>query len=103
MSAAPVSEQALVAAVRAFFWRAVRSDKFKAEQRELIRAELGELTKDVPHYEGTWCDGSTYERSACVTFDGSLWIALEHTDARPGRDSTWRLCVKRGRDGKDAR
>jgi hypothetical protein len=35
--------------------------------------------------------------------DGSLWAALEpNKGMKPGPSASWKLCVKRGRDGRDA-
>lgn len=52
---------------------------------------------------GVWKEG-TYQHGDAVTWAGSFWIAQRATDAKPDSpDSGWRLAVKRGRDGKDAR
>jgi hypothetical protein len=40
-----------------------------------------------------------YDANDAVTFGGSLWIANVRTNSRPETDDTWRLAVKRGRDG----
>jgi len=51
---------------------------------------------------GVFKEGSAYQRGDAVTWAGSLWIAQKDTDSKPdGRESGWRLAVKRGRDGKD--
>lgn len=52
---------------------------------------------------GVFKDGQGYEPGDGVTWAGSWWIAQEKTESKPGTDSTWRLAVKRGRDGKDAK
>jgi len=52
---------------------------------------------------GVFKDGQTYEPGDGVTWAGSWWIAQEKTESKPGTDPTWRLAVKRGRDGKDAK
>jgi integrin beta 3 len=51
---------------------------------------------------GVHKQGATYERGDGVTFQGSYWIAQRETTAKPGEDDSWRLAVKKGRDGKDA-
>jgi hypothetical protein len=52
---------------------------------------------------GVWKEG-TYQHGDAVTWAGSLWIAQRDTDAKPDvADSGWRLAVKKGRDGKDAK
>lgn len=46
----------------------------------------------------------SYQPGDGVTWGGSYWIAQEETKAKPDSpDSHWRLAVKRGRDGKDAK
>jgi integrin beta 3 len=53
---------------------------------------------------GVYKAGETYEPGDAVTWGGSLWIAQRATDAKPDTpDSGFRLAVKRGRDGKDAK
>jgi hypothetical protein len=47
-------------------------------------------------YVGIWRDGHEYQRGNFVTIDGSLWHCEQPTRSRPGRDSTWRLAVKKG-------
>ncbi|MGJ0236979.1 hypothetical protein ACQEPB_00460 [Novosphingobium fluoreni] len=53
---------------------------------------------------GVYSAGKQYEHGDAVTWAGSLWIAQRSTDAKPDSpDGGWRLAVKRGRDGKDAK
>lgn len=53
-----------------------------------------------PLYQGIWKAGN-YMRGDQVTSDNQQWIAMRDTDKEPGTiDSGWRLCVKKGRDGK---
>lgn len=53
---------------------------------------------------GVYKPGVLYRKGAAVTAQGSLWIAQADTRERPGDGSTsWRLAVKKGRDGKDLR
>lgn len=53
---------------------------------------------------GVYQTQEKYEKGDGVTFGGSFWLAQvdEPTD-KPGTSEQWRLAVKRGRDGKDAR
>lgn len=44
-----------------------------------------------------------YRAGDCVTWGGSTWIAQRSTNAKPETDDSWRLAVKRGRDGKEGR
>ena len=50
-------------------------------------------------YAGVWRQRE-YARGEVVTQSGSLWCAKEQTNSRPGVDSTWQLCVKKGRDAR---
>ena len=54
---------------------------------------------------GVWSAEKTpYGLDAIVTDRGSAWIAKRATCQRPGEDNDdWRLMVKRGRDGRDAK
>lgn len=52
---------------------------------------------------GVYRAEQTYERGDAVTWAGSLWIAQKETAAKPDGGEDWRLAVKRGRDGKDAK
>jgi len=53
---------------------------------------------------GVYRAGDTYQPGDAVSWGGSLWIAQKQTDAKPDTpESGWRLAVKRGRDGKDAK
>lgn len=53
---------------------------------------------------GVYKAGETYKRGDAVTWGGSLWIAQVETGAKPDSpDSGWRLGVKKGRDGRDAK
>lgn len=64
-----------------------------------------EVTLPVPIYQGIWQAGIDYQRGDGVTLDGSFWIALADTSARPGTphgEKAWRLAVKRGRDAREA-
>jgi hypothetical protein len=58
----------------------------------------------TPIDRGVYKAGASYEAGDAVTWGGSLWIAQRATDAKPDTaDSGFRLAVKKGRDGKDAR
>jgi integrin beta 3 len=53
---------------------------------------------------GVFKHGETYQAGDAVTWGGSLWIAQKETGTKPDTpDSGFRLAVKRGRDGKDAK
>jgi integrin beta 3 len=55
-------------------------------------------------YRGVFKSGDTYEAGDAVTWGGHMWIAERSTAAKPDAPNEgWRLAVKRGRDGKDAK
>lgn len=56
-----------------------------------------------PLYRGVFKDGEHYTRGDCATFNGSLFVAMIDTDARPESSKDWRLAVKCGRNGKDGK
>jgi hypothetical protein len=73
-----------------------------------IEKRLDALERRVSmEYRGTFSDGTEYQRGDVVTHAGSAWIAVETTTAKPGEAAeasrSWRLMVKRGRDGRYAR
>jgi hypothetical protein len=68
--------------------------------------QVKEFTWKVPALIecGVWLHDRQYEQGDGVTCGGNYWIALTDTKARPGDgNSDWRLAVRKGRDGKDAR
>jgi hypothetical protein len=52
---------------------------------------------------GVWKEGQAYVPGDGVTLGGSFFIAQAATTAKPGKSDDWRLAVKRGTDGRDAR
>lgn len=78
------------------------------DQRTLsIVAVRGENRKswDIPlsHVldRGVYKEGAEYKKGDAVSYGGSLWIAQEDTSDKPDSGSgSFRLSVKRGRDGK---
>jgi integrin beta 3 len=52
---------------------------------------------------GVWKEGAIYAAGDGVTLGGSFFIAQVTTTAKPGKSDEWRLAVKRGTDGRDAR
>ena len=77
------------------------------EQRDARIAELEmrlntlETAQKNHTYKGVWRYGADYQKDNTVTHDGSLWVALADTFAKPGVDLSWQLCAKKGRDGND--
>jgi integrin beta 3 len=72
------------------------------------RYKRGAETKEFHHRvpmiidRGVYSEEREYATGDAVTWGGSLWIAQAPTAQKPGQSETWRLAVKRGRDGKDA-
>ncbi len=64
------------------------------------KSSTKQIVLSHPIYRGIWRE-SEYRKGDCVTFGGSSFIALRDTRAKPETDDSWRLFVKRGRDGKD--
>lgn len=59
----------------------------------------------VPIYRELFVEGRSYDPGDVVTWANQMWIAREVTAAKPDELAgdgarTWRLCVRRGRDGK---
>ena len=74
-----------------------------------LRAEIAELRNKGGsglNYVGVWQPqpATPYTRNTAVTWEGSMFVCMaDTTDTKPGVEgSDWRLCVKRGRDGRDA-
>lgn len=62
--------------------------------------ERGVVTA-MPLDRGVFRPGESYRKGDTVTWGGSAWVAQRDTDAKPETDDSWRLAVKRGRDGRD--
>lgn len=62
-----------------------------------------EIDLPIPLYRSVWKEGETYVRGDMCTWAGSLWHCdVGGTKSKPDAGD-WTLCVKRGRDGKDAK
>lgn len=76
---------------------------YDGERGLIIRGKGGELVKrlPIPIDRGYWRDGMKAERGDVVTQDGSAWIALKDTSAKPCREQSddWRMIARKGRDG----
>lgn len=72
-----------------------------------LRWAFGEVVHDIRTAvvldAGVWKAGTSYSRGDGVTLGGSFFIAQADTSAKPGASDDWRLAVKRGTDGRDAR
>lgn len=54
-------------------------------------------------YRGVFKADDVYQRSELVTWDGSLYMALAETRARPAESPDWKMVTRKGRDGRDRR
>jgi hypothetical protein len=69
-----------------------------------LRRRVVELEQKPLGFKGFWSGEEQYDKGAITSFHGGLWMAVEPSIGRkPGENSHWRLVVKKGRDGKDAR
>lgn len=53
--------------------------------------------------KGVWKEGESYRKGYAVSFGGSVFIAQRDTTSKPETDDSWRLAVKRGRDGRNGK
>lgn len=72
----------------------------------ILRLAQGDRVKEqpiaIPVDRGVYKPGKSYHAGAIVTAQGALWMAQKDTAERPGDGATsWRLAVKKGRDGRD--
>ncbi len=51
-------------------------------------------------YRGIWQEGE-YDKGDVVTWGGSMFHCDAKTTGKPEASGDWKLCAKRGRDGKD--
>ena len=72
-----------------------------------LRAELANLKTQQRGliYKGVWTSSAMYSQGDCATWGGSLWAArVDNVGSVPSEQhDCWQLCVRRGKDGKDAR
>ncbi len=78
---------------------------------EVTASHIRELYQRIEELErrpflneaGVWEQGKAYGAGMVVSDHGSAWVCKAPTCQRPGESDQWRLLVKRGRDGKDAK
>ena len=72
-----------------------------------LRWAIGETVHEIKTAvvldAGVWKEGTAYVAGDGVTMGGSFFIAQADTSAKPGKSDEWRLAVKRGSDGRDAK
>jgi hypothetical protein len=81
------------------------SFEYDGERMLTINSKSGSIVKrlPIPMDKGYYRAGMpAFEKGDIVTHEGSAWIALRETKARPGSDvkEDWRLFVRKGRDGE---
>jgi len=78
-----------------------------ADGGRTLRWAIGETVHEIKTAivldAGVWKEGTAYAAGDGVTLGGSFFIAQADTSAKPGKSDEWRLAVKRGTDGRDAR
>lgn len=77
--------------------RAIANDAVETRYADVVVRSIADSYQDV--YKRGW----TYPRGVLTTWDGSLWLSLRENQDQPGVNDSWKLVVKRGRDGRDAR
>ena len=92
----------IAAAIKAYVERHV--SRLVARNIELEARIKSLEARPMVKYCGVYAPGQSYPENSLVTKAGSLWIAKQTTDACPGDGApdAWQLCVRKGRDGKDA-
>lgn len=80
---------------------------YDGERTITIKGRGGEITKrvPVPLDRGYWREGMACEKGDVVTENGTAWIALRDTKAKPALESKedWRIFARKGRDGRDGK
>lgn len=76
---------------------------YDGERSLIIRGAGGEIVKHlpIPIDRGYWREGMKSEKGDVVTQEGSAWIAIKDTSAKPCRENAddWRMLARKGRDG----
>jgi hypothetical protein len=79
---------------------AVRDKRSDALEKRIAVLEVRPVLEDGD----IWSAEKLFKPGQVVTCDGSAWVCRElNSNARPGQSDCWRLWVKRGRDGRDAK
>lgn len=80
---------------------------YDGERGLIIRGKGGEIVKrlPIPIDRGYWSEGKSFEHGDVTTNDGTVFIALRGTKAKPCKENAedWRIMCRKGRDGKDGR
>ena len=77
----------------------VIGDAIKQHTAPLLK-RIAELeARPMPRWAGPFKEGTKYPAMSFTVHQGGLWISKCATAAKPGTDSTWQLCCKRGDHG----
>lgn len=80
---------------------------YDGERALTIRGKGGEIVKrlPIPIDRGYWSEGKSAEQGDVVTHDGTAFIALRETKAKPCKENAedWRILARKGRDGLHGR
>lgn len=86
--------------------------EYDGERSVSIKFQRGDVIKEFPLTlpivldRGVWqergMDGAGYKQGDGVSWGGSFYIARKDTFAKPDDFESWRLSVKRGKDGKES-
>lgn len=80
---------------------------YDGERGLIIRGKGSEIVKrlPIPIDRGYWSEGKSFEHGDVTTHDGTVFIALRDTKAKPCKENAedWRIMCRKGRDGKDGR
>ena len=79
--------------------------KFVREKRIDLEDRVAALEARPPvPWQGVWDAEKQFTRNSFCSDRGAMWFAMaDSKGVRPGSgDGVWKLCVKAGKDGKDA-
>lgn len=75
-----------------------RTFTFKWQRGDIVKTKSFHVPTVIDR--GYWSEGTKAEKGDAMTHNGTLWIAVRDTDARPCRESEdWRIGARKGRDG----
>lgn len=84
------------------FEREYLPDSHEIRERWTVDDQVKELTYPAGgiRYIGYWREGAEAKGGDATTHDGTLWVAIRDTKAKPCRESSdWNIGARKGRDG----
>ena len=75
------------------------------DRNEALELRIVQVEKQAADFKycGVWHYGESYRKHNFCTYDGSIWICLRDTAAKPGQSPDWQLAVQKGRDARTER